>query len=227
MYDDSRRVVFAPSFAGVRMSDRLAVIQHHPVEGVGGIGDWAARRGIVLDVCRGDLGDLPVDPAACILLGGPESVLAPTDWLRGEQRWLRDCIADGTRFLGICLGAQLLADALGAVVAPLGHDETGWTPIECADGARRWFLEWHSDGFALPPGARELARGADGACQCFAVGGHVGMQFHPEWNAALVRQINLHFADGSALPRDADPARFAGAEAWLTSMLDDWWDRRG
>lgn len=207
------------------MTRRLIIVQHHPVEGVGEIGTWAERHGIALEVHRADLGELPsAVHHPCVLLGGPFAVNDPPDWLQHERAWLRERIADDVPVLGICLGAQVLADALGGRIQPLDCPETGWTRIDFADGSTLDALQWHEDSFTLPPGARSLASSEACPQQMFALGTHyLGIQFHPEWNAALVDELNAHFGDASPLPRHADVARYARMAKWLDQQLDEWW----
>jgi GMP synthase (glutamine-hydrolysing) len=204
----------------------LAVLQHHPAEGVGEIGTWADRNGIALQVHRADLGALPpADVERCVLLGGPCSINDPPAWLQREKDWLQDRTREGASVFGICLGSQLLAEALGGRVVALDRPETGWTRIDFADGGHLDALQWHEDGFTLPPGAVSLASSADCAHQMFRAGTkRVGIQFHPEWNAGLVAALNAYFGEASPLPRDVDSARHARASAWFHRELDAWWN---
>ena len=137
------------------MSKRLLVVQHHPAEGIGEIGVWADLRGIAVETYRADLGELPsAVEHPCVLLGGPYAVNDGPAWLQCERAWLRDRIAGGARVLGICLGSQLLADALGGHVFALEQPEAGWTTIDFANSNGRLdVLQWHGDAFTLPPGA--------------------------------------------------------------------------
>ncbi len=141
----------------------------------------------------------PEDEADAIVLYGAATdvVDAPRlDWLRAEQAWLRERLAAGTPVLGVCFGAQLLADALGAEVTRSEPPEVGFLPVTLtADGRadpvtgalpeRFLACQWHHWQFALPPGATAL--GASDAClQGFRLGDVWGVQFHPEVDAETV-----------------------------------------
>lgn len=207
---------------------KLTVVQHHPAEGTGGIADWAASRGIALDVVRADLGELPgEDCMRVVLLGGPAGVDDDVPWVREERRWLRALSPDAA-IVGICLGAQLLADASGGRVHRLPVPEAGWTAIDFEDGATFEFLEWHSDTYTLPPGAQRLAGSAGCAQQMYMIGPRrIGMQFHPEWNAASVAALHAAFGDECPLAVDVDERKHARVQAWLESVMDDWWKNAG
>jgi GMP synthase-like glutamine amidotransferase len=147
-------------------------LQHVPFEGPGAIGEWASGRGHRLQGWALQAGAaLPTvgDDEGLIVLGGPmganDEALHP--WLAGERDLLREVIARGRPCLGICLGAQLMAHALGATVAPGPQREVGWIPITFqvpADDplagrlpASATVFHWHGDQFTLPPGATCLA----------------------------------------------------------------------
>jgi GMP synthase-like glutamine amidotransferase len=203
----------------------LSVLQHHRTEGAGQIAVWARRAGVELAVYRADLEDLP-EPglAPCVLLGGPWNVNEPPAWMCREQNWLALHLACGAPVLGICLGSQLLAQALGGSVTRMPSPETGWTTVDFTDGRRREFLQWHEDAFTLPPGAELIASTASCAQMFRTSGGHAGIQFHPEWDAPLVDDLNAAFGAASPLPRVADELRHREATLWLHDALGSWFD---
>ncbi|QCY11889.1 type 1 glutamine amidotransferase [Pseudomonas sp. MPC6] len=204
----------------------LNLIQHHPAEGPGAIGEWAAARGVTLNVFRADLGHLPpVSAAPVILLGGPYESHAGPAWLEAERQWLAGSLDQGAAVFAICLGAQLLALSLGGHVRRMDRSETGWTPVMFADGQRLKVLEWHEDAIDLPPDAQLLASSDRCRQQMYRVGPtRLGLQFHPEWNAESVATLNAHFADESPLPREPqDSAAHAAVFDWLQVTLDGWW----
>jgi GMP synthase (glutamine-hydrolysing) len=175
----------------------LLAIQHVPWEG--------PHR--ILDAC-GDLQVKTVKPlaghplpahdevAGAVVMGGPMNVdeVDPFPALAAEREWLSEAVARELPVLGICLGAQLLARALGAEVRP-GEREIGFAPVEVikaddpilgALAPRTEVLHWHGDCFDLPDGAEQLASSDRIACQAFRAGNAWGVLFHPEADFALV-----------------------------------------
>lgn len=204
----------------------LNLIQHHSAEGPGAIAEWAESRGVIFNVFRADLGQLPpVSAQPLILLGGPYESNAGPAWLDDERQWLAGCMDQGAAVFAICLGAQLLALSLGGTVRRMDRTETGWVSVTFADGQMLNVLEWHEDAIDLPPDAQWLASSAQCAQQMYSVGAtRLGLQFHPEWNAESVATLNSHFADESPLPRgEPDSAAYAAVFQWLQATLDEWW----
>ncbi len=179
------------------MTLRLHYLQHVPFEGLGQIRPWAETIGAAVTATRFDQDrQLPrMDTFDfLVIMGGPMST-GDTNrypWLVPEQHFIREAIAVGKAVLGICLGAQLIAAALGSRVYPNAHREIGWFDIRrTPEGAghaigsclpaRLKVFHWHGDTFALPAGARRIA--ASTACrnQGFVLGQNVaGLQFHLE-----------------------------------------------
>ena len=204
----------------------LNLIQHHPAEGPGAIAEWAASRGVTLNIFRADLGQLPlVGAAPVILLGGPYESAAGPAWLEAERQWLAGSLDQGAPVFAICLGAQLLALSLGGTVQRMAQTETGWTTVTFVEGKTLKVLEWHEDAIDLPLNAQLLASSDQCEQQMYCVGPtRVGLQFHPEWNAKSVALLNEHFADESPLPRgEQDSAAYAAVFKWLQATLDRWW----
>jgi GMP synthase-like glutamine amidotransferase len=189
---------------------RLAVLQHVPFEGPAAIADWAGARSVPVSIVRLYEGEaLPELSAFEVLavMGGPMSVsdVAQYPWLDPELALLRDAIGAGKAVLGVCLGAQLIAKALGAAVYPASQKEIGWFPVERTgaqhalfDGLPAAFMafHWHGETFDLPPGAVHLAKTAAVPNQAFAAGSRVlGLQFHMEATPASVRDLLGHASD--------------------------------
>jgi GMP synthase-like glutamine amidotransferase len=138
-----------------------------------------------------------------VIMGGPMSVhdedLFP--WLRAEKALIAAAIAQGKRVLGICLGAQLIAEVAGARVYPNHEKEIGFWPVTWTQAGRRWlghdrsadddlFFHWHGDTFDLPDGAELLASTWACANQVFRIGEQVlAVQFHPEVTPDLIRAM--------------------------------------
>lgn len=134
----------------------------------------------------------PLDADLLVVLGGPigayEEDLYP--FLKQELHHIRQRLAQGKPVLGICLGAQLMARALGAEVAPMGVKEIGYAPVSVTANAQRALLSpldnlpvlhWHGDRFVIPDGATHLASSRVCDNQAFMVGPHaLAFQFHPE-----------------------------------------------
>lgn len=190
----------------------IHVLQHVPFEGPGRIAHWARARGHSLTVSHLYAGDpLPEFDAfdRLVIMGGPMSVgdEAEHSWLRPEKARIADAIAAGRSVVGICLGAQLIADVLGARVYRNAHKEIGWLPVQLTDAGRahplceglpveQTVLHWHGDTFELPPGALHLARSAACEHQAFLVKGRIlGLQFHLESTPETVEAICTHCAD--------------------------------
>jgi GMP synthase (glutamine-hydrolysing) len=131
-----------------------------------------------------------------VVMGGPMSVNDTEEHpaLADEVAWLARAVPAGLPVLGVCLGAQLLARALGSAVAP-GAGEIGWAPVQVLDAAdpvvgplapERDVLHWHGEAFAAPDGARVLARSARTAVQAFRAFDAWGLLFHAEADLELV-----------------------------------------
>ena len=190
--------------------------------------------------------DEPLPDAAEIgllaVMGGPMNVYQHRDhpWLRKEKAFLERAVTAGVPILGVCLGAQLLADVLGARVTQNSQIEIGWFPVRLTPEARdsRLFqampaeftaFHWHGDTFDIPPGARRIAESEACSNQAFEYAGRVvGLQFHLEYTADSIRSMLAHC--GSELvnaPFIQDPDRIlAGFDriertrALLFSLLD-------
>jgi GMP synthase-like glutamine amidotransferase len=154
--------------------------------------DWAASRGVTLDVLRVDRWERlpgPSDYEVAIVLGSSGSLAeAPLGWMHRLVDWVAAVDAAGLPILGICFGAQVLAAALGGSVVRLSSPEHAWIELESNDQTRVPAGPWlsvHEDAVILPPLAEELARNAFGT-QAFAIGAHLGVQFHPEVTPAIL-----------------------------------------
>ncbi|MCO5130899.1 MAG: glutamine amidotransferase [Xanthobacteraceae bacterium] len=171
-------------------------LRHLAFEDAGLLGDLLAARGV--DVSYVDAGVDSLDAGAwgavdlAVVLGGPIGVYEVDEYpfLDGEVAMLRARLAARRPTLGICLGAQLMAAALGACVAPGPAKEIGYAPLTFTEAGRRSVLapldgvdvlHWHGDNLDLPDGAERLAFTRTCPVQAFTVGAHaLGLQFHIE-----------------------------------------------
>ncbi len=190
----------------------LHLLQHVPFEGPGRIADWAAERGITLRPVRLSAGEtLPAlsEVEGVVVMGGPMNLHQHRDfpWLVEEKRFLKEALAAGRKTFGVCLGAQLIANALGAEVYQNPEKEIGWFGVEFTPEARARFsglaglpeslpvLHWHGDTFELPRGATRLAESRWCANQGFTWGETaLALQFHLEAGAAECRAWIEHGA---------------------------------
>lgn len=183
---------------------RVLVTQHHPDEGPGLLGDFLRARGAELVTVHAHAGQaVPRDPSgfdAVVSMGGPMNVYEEAEhpWLADENALLGAAARAGLPVLGVCLGAQLIAKALGAAVTKAPVEEVGWrtvrlTPTGAADplfaglGPELKVLQWHGDTFAVPEGGRLLAAGDEVPHQAFVWGRAYGLQFHVEATPDIVR----------------------------------------
>ena len=211
---------------------RIHCLQHVPFEGPAAIADWAAERGHALAISRLDRGDGLPSPDAfdrLVVMGGPMGVgdEAEHPWLPAEKAFLRRSVDAGRSVVGICLGAQLLAEVLGARVYRGPHKEIGWFPIGLTDRAavspvfaglprRLEVFHWHGDTFDLPPGAQRLASSAACLNQAFLHGERVlGLQFHLESTPESVRAIVANCAD------ELVPARWVQSAGQMLGVEED------
>ncbi|MEO0681742.1 MAG: type 1 glutamine amidotransferase [Pseudomonadota bacterium] len=176
--------------------------------------------------------------AGLIVLGGIQMVTDADDlpWMRAEQAVQREAMARGLPSLNICLGAQMLADALGARVAPHPQGKAAWgvyelTALPAEDNPvppRLTALAGNLQGFDLPQGAERLATRDVWPNQAFRIGPALGLQFHPEATRPIFGEwlrlgAEMHAKEG-AQDRQTMQARFdahqPAAHAWLRGLLD-------
>ncbi len=213
------------------MGLRAHWLQHVPFEGLGSIEEWLSRKRARVSVTR--FFERPVLPGLddldqLIIMGGPMSVNEESEfpWLKEEKEFVAKAISAGKAVLGMCLGAQLIASALGARVRRNQFAEIGWFPVERVDGGAETgglasglagalpngqeVFHWHGETFDLPPGARHVARSEACANQAFTIGDRVlALQFHLETTPASARGL-VENCRG-----DLAPARFVQAESLI------------
>ncbi|MCU7843498.1 MAG: gamma-glutamyl-gamma-aminobutyrate hydrolase family protein [Candidatus Thiodiazotropha sp. (ex Monitilora ramsayi)] len=205
---------------------RAHYLQHVPFEALGSIEPWLLEAGYETSCSR--LYASPKLPKPdqidfLIIMGGPMSVDDERDfpWLKEEKRFIREFIASGKPTLGICLGAQLIANALGARVYPNPEKEIGWFPIQPVSSpdsnhyrfpASTEVFHWHGETFDLPAGAQRIAQSVACRHQGFQIGSSViGLQFHLETTPASAQAIITNCRD------ELQPAAYIQTEAEILS----------
>jgi GMP synthase-like glutamine amidotransferase len=181
--------------------------KHVPFEDLGSIRSWLMKASYTI-TCTPffESADLPVlqEIDLLIVMGGPMSVndekIHP--WLVPEKKFIRQMIMSGKPVLGICLGAQLIASAMGAKVYPNSMKEIGWLPvygIPSDDSSVFCFpqsleaFHWHGETFDLPAGATHIAKNDGCKNQAFQLGRSViGLQFHLETTPQSARELVAH-----------------------------------
>jgi GMP synthase (glutamine-hydrolysing) len=229
-------------------SDRektVLMVVHQSTSTTGRVGRQLEARGYVQDRRCPNFGcELPADLegyAGVAVFGGPMSANDDDEFegICRELKWLESVVKADVPFLGVCLGAQLLARVLGARVSPHpdGVAEIGYHPVRPTQGFEGFFAEplnayqWHREGFELPDGAQLMATGDAYPNQAFKWGSNAyGVQFHPEvtrdimlrWMRGGTRRLTL---PGAQMPeaQRADNLRYDGVmERWLANFLDRW-----
>jgi GMP synthase-like glutamine amidotransferase len=186
------------------MPVEVLAFRHVPFEHLGLIADSLSSRGIACryaDLADGDPGGLDLHKAAAlIVMGGPMSANDDLPYLRRELDLIAEAVSLGKPVLGVCLGSQLIAKALGARVYANAVREIGWYPVEWTATAAGDLLyrglttpetvfHWHGETFDLPPGAELLASSAACRHQAYRVHPNIyGLQFHLEVTPEMIAE---------------------------------------
>lgn len=180
---------------------KLHYLQHVPFEGLGFIEEWAASREMIISCTRLYDHERVPEPEAfdwLVVMGGPMGIFDYDEhpWLADEKAFIRKVIDAEKPVIGICLGAQLMADVLGAKVYSGPEKEIGWFPVRRSEGAPELIPEeltvfhWHGDTFDIPEGAVKLAVSEPGINQGFVYNNKaVGLQFHMETTPASMTAL--------------------------------------
>jgi GMP synthase (glutamine-hydrolysing) len=231
-----------------RVKDPVLIVLHQEHSTPGRVGRLIAERGHRLDIRRPRYGDpLPKSMArhaGAVIFGGPMSANDPDDFVRAEIDWIGVPLKEDKPFLGLCLGAQMLALHLGGRVWPHpdGRAEIGYFPlvptiagerVAAAWGAPwpRHVYHWHREGFDCPSGAETLATGDDFPTQAILAGSCAfGLQFHPEVTHAMICRWTVRAEERLKLPGAQDRVRQIEGRlmhdphvaVWLDAFLDHW-----
>ncbi|MDX0764874.1 glutamine amidotransferase [Sinorhizobium medicae] len=191
----------------------ILIILHQERSSAGRVGHILEKMGFSLDIRRPALGDdLPPTlegHLGTIIFGGPMSANDEEEFVRREIDWLSVPLLENKPYLGICLGAQMLARNLGGKVEPHheGMTEIGWYPLRATEAGSA-LMDWpamvyhfHREGFDLPKGAELLATGDTYPNQAFRYGENAwGIQFHGELTRAMMHRWVVHGAHRFVLP---------------------------
>jgi GMP synthase (glutamine-hydrolysing) len=231
--------------AGLARRPTVLIVLHQEHSTPGRVGRTVREMGARLDIRRPSL-DEPLPKTlsghdGVVIFGGPMGANDSHDWIKREIDWLEVPLAEEKPFLGICLGAQMLARALGARVFTYEdkRSEIGYFPISptdaadrlCAEPFPRCAYQWHADGFDLPEGAELIATGgADFPNQAYRYGKAVGLQFHPEVTYHMMCRWTIRGAERLTRPgAQSRPLHLGGwfqhdafVAAWLEAFLPAW-----
>ncbi|MDP2148104.1 glutamine amidotransferase [Parvibaculum sp.] len=232
----------APNWSAT-MTRHVLIVLHQERSNPGRVAQELRRRGCELDIRRPSLGDpLPATMAghdAAVIFGGPMSANDDLPFIKAETDWIGVPLKEGKPYLGICLGAQLMARHLGARV--YGREdarvEVGYYPIRpTAEGGHlfddpQYVYQWHREGFDLPSGAVQLAEGDDFPVQAMRYGDKAyGIQFHPEltslmmnaWLTYAKERLSQPGAQPEHLHRMARYQHDGTLRQWLSRFIDHW-----
>ena len=220
---------------------RIHFLQHVPFEGLGHIEAWTGKTGCLVTSTR--LYEDPSFPELedfdwLIVMGGPMSVHDGQrhPWLRHEKIFLKAAIDAGKSVLGICLGAQLIADVLGTNIYPADRKEIGWLPVSKAKQSTLGIFgmfpntlevfQWHGETFDLPHEAVPLFTSEVCENQAFVFRKKViGLQFHLESTPESIRELATNCpedlpAELTAETLTEDHGKFAAAHKIMDNLLN-------
>jgi GMP synthase-like glutamine amidotransferase len=202
----------------------VLICRFSATEGAGYFATFLARNNIPTEMRAIDAGDpVPESVAAysgLCMMGGPMSVNDPLPWIAPMLSRVREAVAADQPVLGHCLGGQLLAKALGALVTRTAHKEIGWGKVTVAATplGQAWFgdlrefesFHWHGETFGIPSGAELILWSELCAHQAYALGKHLGLQCHLEMTGAMVKswcESGAAEIDASSSPGVQSPER--------------------
>jgi len=188
---------------------RIHSLQHVEFEGLANIEVWARAKGHSVSktlLYENEKPPLLNEFDWLVIMGGPMNIYEEEryPWLVQEKKLIEDSIAGNKFVLGICLGAQLIANVLGARIFRNAHKEIGWHPVRLTESGKKSAIfrvlpetfipfHWHGDTFELPEGAILTAKSEGCSHQAFEYNGRViGLQFHLESSDESIRRLMDH-----------------------------------
>ncbi|WP_445116734.1 type 1 glutamine amidotransferase [Acinetobacter sp. WZC-1] len=208
---------------------KVHYFQHIAGEGFGSCHDYLKAQGA--EITATEFFALPVelpleiealprmeDVDLLIIMGGTMSVNdeANFPWLKIEKRWIRRYLAAGKSAIGLCLGGQLIASALGAAVGHHTDPEVGWTTVHSVKHAPDYcfklpdqfrVMQWHNETFEIPKGAVHLAENSVCRNQMYQIGTNVlGFQFHPEMTPQTLELFLENEEETASFSGDLQPS---------------------
>ncbi len=217
----------------------ILVIQHTDGEGPGLLEPFLGSKGWLLDIRNMERGTLLPENVysyqAMLILGGPMGAYQEDmyPYLYQVQNLIKMACHDAIPTVGICLGAQLIARALGSPVGPHKCKEIGWFSLQVNDEGQAsrlfkgiktplWVFQWHQDSFAVPEGARLLASTRDCNNQAFSYKNRLwALQFHPEVHPEMIKDwVAVGAEDFNGLPDDAPEKVLESTDSLWKAALD-------
>lgn len=225
---------------------RVHYLQHEPFEGIGCIEQWISNHRYTVTSTRFFENDTLPDTdtfEVLIVMGGAMNIYeeAKFPWLAAEKQFIKKAVEEGKIVVGICLGAQLIADVLGGKVTQNPVKEIGWYPINLTDAGKEnpmfeglpetfTVFHWHGDTFEIPDGAIHLASSGPCPNQAYLYKDKVlGLQFHIEVThetlAAMTTEMDDELTQGGPFVQDIYQMRKGAAHIgkcneYVFKMLD-------
>ena len=208
---------------------KVLSVQNIACESLGTLEDLLEADGFTIETVNAQTDRIPdaAGYSAVIILGGPMAVYDDFPYLQKEQEMVRGAVKNDIPVLGICLGSQLIAQAMGGRVYKGAKKELGWHEVSpTSEGVKGLFagagktirvFQWHGDTYDLPPNATVFAR-SDLYPQAFKIGSAIGVQFHLEVDEALIKLWMKEYesevraekvSDKGILPRTGDLEKLA------------------
>lgn len=224
---------------------RIHSIEHELFEGLADIEIWAYKKSHTITkthIFNNEKLPSLTDFDWLVIMGGSMNIYEEEKypWLRGEKDFIKRAIKDGKIVLGICLGAQLLADALGGKVTRNRYKEIGWFPVSLTkeEGTSPVFrsfpgkftpFHWHADTFQIPKGAIKSAESEACRNQAFECGRITGLQFHLEYSKKsidmMLEKCGAEIIDGKYIQKPeeiiSNYANLIETEKLLELLLDN------